>query len=440
MSHSGSNIDIRPTGRIAPVAAIAAARAIISVLIAGGAVWLSLVGSSGSSLAAVTTSSRHSASSNSPSPTPALSSIGSDSTPRCPTGSLLVIGSSAFRPIAQDAADAYEQICHGASTISVNSVKDQETANAYNQACKYVTITVDSVKSADSAYGLTQVQNEVTYHCKDADSMIAMYDGPYSGDTPGLEAHPMGILILSVIAQRGGHFGSDIAADELRRIFLHGEQGVIAVGRREGSGSRKAFITDILQANPDPQLYEDKCPPPAGVTSCTEDSTADAIGFVNTTPNAIGYAAYNESSSSDLQVQHLTIGGVPPTADTVAKRRYNFLAVEHLYASTRPSMLTTDFLDFLPRYLDSSPEYTAPHTLSDIIACSYAPRTEALCYPASPPPPSSPTPSNTTSAAAGGDSVNKRLVVSIATIGIAVIVVAVIIDYLRRRRRAEGNP
>jgi ABC-type phosphate transport system substrate-binding protein len=416
MSHSGSNIDIRPAGRNAPVVAIGAAGAIIAVLIGSGAVWLSHGGGSGTDLAVVTSS-----------------------TPSCPTGSLLVIGSSAFRPIAQDAADAYEQTCRGASTISVNSVKDQETANAYNQACSHVTITVNSVKSADSAYGLTQVQNEVTYHCKDADSMIAMYDGPYSGDTPGLVAHPMGVLILSVIAQRGGHFGSDIPVDELRRIFLHGEQGVIAVGRREGSGSRKAFLTNILQANPDPQLYEDNCPPPAGVTSCTEDSTANAIGFVNTTPNAIGYAAYNESSSSDLQVQALTIAGVPPTADMVAAERYNFLAVEHLYAPTRPSMLTTDFLDFLPRYLDSSPEYTAPHTSSDIIACSYAPRTEALCYPASPPPPS-PTPSNTPSAAAGGDSVNKRLVVSIATMGIAAIVVIVIIDYLRRRRRAEENP
>jgi ABC-type phosphate transport system substrate-binding protein len=378
MSHDGSNADKKSAGHAIRVAVMGAVRAIVAMLIAGGAVWLSHGGGSGTNLAAVTTSSQRTASLNSSSPTPVPSSTESASMPnkstRCATGSLLLIGSTAFTPIARGAADAYELICRNA-TISVNSVKDQEEADAYELACPYVTISVNLVKNADSAYGLTQVQDEVLHHCKDAGSMIAMYDGVYSG-TVGLRPYPMGALIFSVVANRGGRFGLNITPDELRTIFVQlGEQGVIAVGRPAGSGSRKAFFANVLHLNPAPPPYKNSCPPPTGIMSCTEDTTAGMLDFVNKTPNAIGYAEVNEPSSSDLQVYQLAIDGAMPTPDEVAKGKYSFWTIEHLYVSVQASVLTKDFLDFLPQYL-------ASYRASDFAACSYARTLEAACYPA----------------------------------------------------------
>jgi hypothetical protein len=72
--------------------------------------------------------------------------------------------------------------------------------------------------------------------------MIAMYDG-LSSDTTGLNPYPMGVLIFSVVAHAGLFPARNITAGELRKIFAKpGEQGIVAVGRRAGSGSRKAFV------------------------------------------------------------------------------------------------------------------------------------------------------------------------------------------------------
>ena len=197
--------------------------------------------------------------SNAPPPLPSES-------PACAAGSLQLIGSTAFAPIAQAAANAYMQQCTSAK----------------------ITIT-----GGDSDYGLTQVRNAVAARSPSAGSMIAMYDG-LSSDTAGLNPYPMGVLIFSVVAHAGLFPARNITAGELRRIFAKpGEQGIVAVGRRAGSGSRKAFVANVLGGKGVPP-DKGNCPVPTGnrvsFTSCTEDSTTDVLKFVNSTPNAVGYA------------------------------------------------------------------------------------------------------------------------------------------------------
>jgi len=145
--------------------------------------------------------------------------------PVCATGSLTLIGSSAFMPIAQDVADTYMYDCPGA-TIRVSDGGD--------------------------AYGLTEVRDAVASGSSSAGSMIAMYDGlPSATDTAGLSPYPVGVLIFSVVAHTGLIPASNITTDELRKIFVKpGEQGKVAVGLPAGSGSRQAFITNVLGRNP----------------------------------------------------------------------------------------------------------------------------------------------------------------------------------------------
>src|SRR5215831_13439152 len=150
--------------------------------------------------------------------------VSSNST-ACATGSLHLLGSTAFMPIARDAADAYMRDCPGA-TINVTG--------------------------GDSAFGVSQVRHAVASDSSSAGSMIAMYDGfPSASYTAGLRPYPMGVLIFSVVAHTGLFPAMNITADELRKIFIKpGEQGKVAVGRRAGSGSREAFNTHVLGLNP----------------------------------------------------------------------------------------------------------------------------------------------------------------------------------------------
>lgn len=272
-----------------------------------------------------------------PSPTPTRT--GPSTTPVCATGSLQLIGSTAFMPIAQEAA------------------------YAYMQACPEATITVTG---GDSAYGLTRVCDTGA----SASSMIAMYDG-LSSACARLRPYPMGALIFSVVAHTGLFPAGNITTAELRKIFVKpGEQGYVAVGRRAGSGSREAFITNILGLDP-ATLVPDKgnCPHPTGsafsFTSCTEDSTADLLSFVNSTPNAIGYAEVFPPLSGYSQVSVLNIDNAGPSRADVLNGSYRFWTVEHLYAAMQPTALASDFLDFLPYYIESNPP-------PNYIACSGA--------------------------------------------------------------------
>jgi len=195
--------------------------------------------------------------------------------------------------------------------------------------------------------------------------MIAMYDGSSTGAT-GLQAYPMGVLIYSVIAHAGLFPTSNITTEQLRKIYVKpGEQGIVAVGRRSGSGSRQAFDANVLGPNPS-EPDKGNCPKPNGeavsFTSCTEDSTADLLNFVNGTPNATGYAEISGSQASRPDVSVLSIDKVAPTRDNVANGTYRFWIIEHLYASKKPTALTRDFLDFLSRYNN-------PDLPSDFVSC-----------------------------------------------------------------------
>ena len=258
--------------------------------------------------------------------------------PVCATGSLQLVGSTAFLPIAAVAAEAYMHDCQGA-TINVSD--------------------------GDSAYGLSQVQGKVAAGAASAGSMIAMYDGsPAASDTAGLRQYPMGVLIYSVVAHSGLFPGSNVTSADLSKIFVPpGVQGKVAVGRLGGSGSRQAFKKVLGQ---DPGQPSGSCPAPTEravpFTSCTEGSTANVLNFVNETPNAIGYAEVYGALAADPQVSVLYIDNAAPTAANVRNGSYKFWTGEHLYASTHASALTTDFLAFLPNYIASNPP-------SDFIAC-----------------------------------------------------------------------
>jgi phosphate transport system substrate-binding protein len=201
-----------------------------------------------------------------------------------------------------------------------------------------------------------------------------MYDGHPSGtETAQLNPYPIGALVFSVVAHTGPLFGSNMTTRELRAIFADpGEQGMVAVGRLAGSGSRLTLLRKVLGLDPDqPDIQPDKggCPLPTGsefsFTSCTADSTADLLNFVSRTPNAIGYAEMFQVLTGDLHVSMISIDGVSPSTGNVLNGSYKYWTVETLYTTARPKALARNFLSFLSHYLKSDPP-------PGFIACSGA--------------------------------------------------------------------
>jgi phosphate transport system substrate-binding protein len=204
--------------------------------------------------------------------------------------------------------------------------------------------------------------------------MIAMYDGYPSGtETAPLSPHPMGALVFSVVAHAGPLFGSSMTTRELRAIFVNpGEQGMVAVGRLAGSGSRLTFLRKILGVDPDrPDIQPDKggCPPPTGgdfsFTSCTADSTTDLLNIVSRTPNAIGYAEMFQALSGNPHVSLISIDGVSPSSGNVLNGSYRYWSAETLYTTADPKAIARNFIYFLSYYLKSDP-------MPGFIACSGA--------------------------------------------------------------------
>jgi ABC-type phosphate transport system substrate-binding protein len=180
--------------------------------------------------------------------------------------------------------------------------------------------------------------------------MIAMYDGASPALGPRLAPHPMGVLIYAVVAHKGLFPGSKITRSQLINIFVnHGDPSVVAVGRKAGSASHLTFFAKFLQAK-------------SGPADVTENDSAAVIDFVGKTPNAIGYAI---ALQGNPQVSLLAVDNAQPAKMSVLNGAYKFWAVEHLYTAPQPTALARDFLDFLPRYIESHPQ-------GDFITCADA--------------------------------------------------------------------
>jgi ABC-type phosphate transport system substrate-binding protein len=89
------------------------------------------------------------------------------------------------------------------------------------------------------------------------------------------------------------------------------------------------------------------------------------LNFVNNTPNAIGYAEALGAFQGDPQVTALWIDNAQPTKANVLNGSYKYWTVESLYTGPQPTTLATDFLNYLPHYIEAN-------TPNDFITCTDA--------------------------------------------------------------------
>lgn len=258
----------------------------------------------------------------------------------CPTGTLTLVGSTAFATIARAVAGAYEKKCSG------------------------VHITVSAL---DSAQGFSKLVGSAP---SAANSMIAMFDGTDTASPQSVTASPVGATIFAVVANVKGFHQSDVSVQQLNQIFVHGQPGVVAVGRLRGSGSRKALLSGTLHVpnSRDVPVASPACPPPSGM-ACTEDYTSQVLKAVNANSNEVGYAGYQEFSDHSAQypnLEILRIGGTGPSPQGVEEGTYGFWAVEHLYTTKHPSAVTKGFLAYLKQNLATTQR-------DGFVGCKYLP-------------------------------------------------------------------
>jgi ABC-type phosphate transport system substrate-binding protein len=254
----------------------------------------------------------------------------------CATGTLTLVGSTAFATTAAQLAQTYEAACRGA-TIVINA---QGT----------IAGTQELEQDGASKSG--------TY--------LAMSDGKATPDpfSRALRGTPEAILIYALVANKKTGVKS-VTEDQVLAMFdgkdvwwtdLGGARVPISlVVRDAASGTRRAFEKKILNRQPQPVLSSDNCLTKdrwaqSPVLLCEQLTTSDVLRVVNQIPGAIGYAdVAGTDHYPNLQVE--AIDGVMPSLATVERRvnPYPFWTTEYFYTYGNPpaGSIASSFLAYV---------------------------------------------------------------------------------------------
>jgi phosphate transport system substrate-binding protein len=252
----------------------------------------------------------------------------------CATGRLLLEGSTAFAPVAQQIGQAYTSTCPRAS-ISVSAIA------TFN--------------------GLNAVNNSGAGKDPSDKAQIAMSDGLAPAGYPALVGHPIAVVIFAVVVNKQADV-YNLTVPEIRDMFLGtitnwrqaggADLPVRIVARTSGSGTRRAFDDKVLGRS-EPAFSSYNCVskdavPNAPVIKCEVADTATLLQRVNDIPGAIGYAQISDAASYP-NVESVKLGGWDPVIGAVERGYYPFWTVEYLYTYGSPARgtLTSQFLAYM---------------------------------------------------------------------------------------------
>ncbi len=269
----------------------------------------------------------------------------------CASGRLLLEGSTAFAPTAQEIGSAYTAVCHGAA-ISVSAIATFNGLNA-------VATDNSSQPPAETAAGPATSPAPIA---QGSATQIAMSDGPAPAGYPTLVGRAVAVILFAVVVNRKDTV-YNLTAAQLRGIFFGtitnwkqvggADLPIRIVARVTGSGTRRAFDQNILGGKAEPPFSSYNCVsknavPSSPVIRCEESDTSTLLQRVNAIPGAIGYAQISDAATYP-DAEPIKINGWDPTAGAVMQGFYSFWTVEYLYTSGHPAAgsLAADFLQYL---------------------------------------------------------------------------------------------
>lgn len=233
------------------------------------------------------------------------------------SGTITAAGSSALKPLADDAADSF-----------LNDHPD-------------VSITIDVGGSGE---GLKQV-SEGTVDIGNSD--VAAEDKLDETAAKELVDHQVCVVTMAPIVNKDvAEAGvKSLTKEQLISIFTGKttnwkdvggpDEDIVLVTRPESSGTRATFQKYALDGNEE-----------ASNTSMETDDSGVLLTNVKSTNGAIGYVALSYLTG-DAGVETVAIDDVEPTLENTYSGKYPVWTFEHMYTKGEPNEVTKAFLDYI---------------------------------------------------------------------------------------------
>lgn len=234
------------------------------------------------------------------------------------SGTITAAGSSALKPLADDAAEYF------------------------NELHPDVSITIDA---GGSGQGLQQVADGTV---DIGNSDVTAEEKLDASMAEGLVDHQVCVITMAPIvnpdvAEAGV---TDLTKDQLISIFT-GEttnwsevggpdEDIVLITRPESSGTRATFEKYALDGNKE-----------ASNTSMETDDSGVLLQNVRDTKGAIGYVALSYLTGEDTGVSAVAIDGVEPTLENTYNGTYPVWTYEHMYTNGEPNEVAQAFLDYI---------------------------------------------------------------------------------------------
>ena len=233
------------------------------------------------------------------------------------SGTITAAGSSALKPLADDAADSF-----------LNDHPD-------------VSITIDAGGSGE---GLKQV-SEGTVDIGNSD--VAAEDKLDETAAKELVDHQVCVVTMAPIVNKDvAEAGvKSLTKEQLISIFTGKttnwkdvggpDENIVLVTRPESSGTRATFQKYALDGNEE-----------ASNTSMETDDSGVLLTNVKSTNGAIGYVALSYLTG-DAGVETVAIDDVEPTLENTYSGKYPVWTFEYMYTKGEPNEVTKAFLDYI---------------------------------------------------------------------------------------------
>lgn len=216
----------------------------------------------------------------------------------------------------------------------------QDLARAYRQSHSYATV---EVRGGNSSSGLVEYE-------RGSLDIALVSKNPTSEE---LKRPPSRAIEIAhdgiVIIVHNSNTLENVSRDQLAKIFSGeilswsqlsgkpskgGDDSIQVTSREDGSGTRSVFEQSIMAGRR------------VTLTALVQPSSRDMLDYVKSSPNAIGYVAFNLWKGNST-TRAISIDGIAPSSSAIQASTYPLMQRYYLVAPIDASPAVSDFIDFV---------------------------------------------------------------------------------------------